>query len=230
MTGLPIDGDGHVREVLDYLGNELEPSILIGGWATFLRVGGDISRDIDLIIGSQEVRAKVESVVVHLSQTSHLQGTKWRGEVEGVHVDIYIPHQSQLGGKLRLKVEVLAQYIEPLDGGKWSLLTIEAHVLSKLAALFDRPDTEKGAKDAQEIARLLESGVEASTACGILAAATAGPLDDLPGHVQSAFQLLGPRAGLNKKRRRWLRDVSRAWNEAIKIATSPTERARPSLD
>ena len=101
MPSLPIDDEGHLRLVLDYLGEELEPSILIGGWATFARVGGDISHDIDLIIGSPEVRKKVRSALSELSESSHLQGTKWRGNFEGVHVDVYIPHQSELGAKLR---------------------------------------------------------------------------------------------------------------------------------
>lgn len=49
------DEDQFLR-VLDFLGNNLEPSILIGGWATKFRVGGEISRDIDLIVGSIEMK------------------------------------------------------------------------------------------------------------------------------------------------------------------------------
>ncbi|MBC7763677.1 MAG: hypothetical protein H7201_18175 [Candidatus Saccharibacteria bacterium] len=40
---------GVIRALVDRLGHDLEPSILIGGWATFVRVGGEISLDIDLI-------------------------------------------------------------------------------------------------------------------------------------------------------------------------------------
>ena len=39
---------GVIRALVDRLGHDLEPSILIGGWATFVRVGGEISLDIDL--------------------------------------------------------------------------------------------------------------------------------------------------------------------------------------
>ena len=66
------DQHGVIRTLVDRLGHDLEPSILIGGWATFVRVGGEISLDIDL------------------------------------------PYESQLGGKLRLKVEVLAEYPDEL--------------------------------------------------------------------------------------------------------------------
>jgi hypothetical protein len=232
MPNLPIDDDddGHLRLVLDYLGEELEPSILIGGWATFARVGGDISHDIDLIIGTPEVREKVRSALSELSESSHLQGTKWRGNFEGVHVDVYIPHQSELGAKLRLRVEVLAQHTEPLEKSGWRLLTIEAHTLSKFAALLDRPDSEKGFKDAREILKLLEQGVDATLATRILAAASAGPQEDLPAHITTAFALLGPRAGANKAQREQLRRWRREWSAATHKAVNGSERGRPSLE
>lgn len=229
MTDLPLDDEGHLHLVLDLLGQELEPSILIGGWATFTRVGGDISHDIDLI-GSPEIRQKVRSALSELSEYSHLQGTKWRGEFEGVHVDVYIPHQSELGGKLRLKVEVLAEHTEALGQSGWQLLTMEAHLISKMAALLDRPDTEKGFKDAREILRLLERGVDSSIACGILAAATAGPADDLPGHISTAFELLGPRAAANKAQRERIRRWQREWVRAMTDHVHTQERGRPRLD
>ncbi|HTN57183.1 MAG TPA: hypothetical protein VL043_02840 [Protaetiibacter sp.] len=229
MADLPLDDEGHLRLVLDYLGHELEPSILIGGWATFLRVGGDISHDIDLIIGSPEVREKIKSALSELSESSHLQGTKWRGEFEGVHVDVYLPHQSELGGKLRLKVEVLADHTETLGHGGWRLLSIEAHVVSKLAALLDRPDTEKGFKDAREILRLLEQGVDGSDACRILAAASASPPTELPHHIDHAFELLGPRSGANKAQRERIRRWRREWNREITTQLQPQDRVRPPL-
>lgn len=230
MAEIPIDDGGHLRLVLDYLGHELEPSILIGGWATFFRVGGDISHDIDLIIGSPEMRDRVRAAVSGVSESHHLLGRKWRGEVEGVHVDVYLPHESELGGRLRLKVEVLAEYTDELGHGDWRLLTIEAHTISKLAVLLDRPDTEKGFKDAREIARLLEQGVDAATACAILAAATSGPVEGLRAHIAMVFELLGPRAGLNKEQRRRIDRMRREWDDAIVAAVAPIERGRPTLD
>lgn len=90
------DENGVIRALVDRLGHDLEPSILIGGWATFIRVGGEIS------------------------------------------LDIYLPHESQLGAKLRLKVEVLAQYPDSVSFEKWTLLRVEAHIATKMAALLDR--------------------------------------------------------------------------------------------
>lgn len=230
MPEFLLDDQGHLHLVLDYLGHELEPSILIGGWATFFRVGGDISYDIDLIIASPEVRSKISGAVTGVSESNNLRGRKWRGEVEGMHVDVYLPHESELGSKLRLRVEVLAEHTDTLGHGKWRLLTIEAHTVSKFAALLDRPDTEKGFKDAREIARLLQAGVDARTASGVLVAATAGPPEDLAGHVDNAFGLLGPRAELNKQQRRWLRGLRREWVTATQDALAPRTRQRPTLE
>ncbi len=229
MVDVPLDAEGRLVEILDFLGKELEPSILIGGWATMRRVGGEISHDIDLIIGSDDVRARVENALTGISKSTHLQGTKWRGDFEGVHVDIYIPHQSQLGAKLRLRVEELARHTEHLDHGAWRLLTIEAHTISKIAALLDRPDTEKGFKDAREVLRLLENGVDPEAACDILVAATAGPVEDLSAHLATTFELLGPRAKPNKSQQKLIQRWRREWMAAIAAATGPERRDRPPL-
>ena len=229
MAEIPIDNEGHLRLVLDYLGEELEPSILIGGWATVARVGGEISLDIDLIIGSPEVREKVRATLSEISESNHLQGTKWRGSFEGVHVDVYIPHQSELGGKLRLKVEVLAEHTEPFGTSGWRLLTVEAHTISKLAALLDRPDSEKGFKDAREVLRLLELGVSPTLATQILVSASAIDSTELPDLVATAFDLLGPRSGANKAQREQIRRWKREWVAEVTGLVDQSQRARPQL-
>jgi len=230
MGELLSDDTGQIRQVLDYLGRELEPSILIGGWATFFRVGGDISHDIDLIIGSPEIRDRVRDAVSGVSESRHLRGGKWRGEVDGVHIDVYVPHESELGATLRLRVEVLAGYTESLGPGNWRLLTIEAHTISKFAALLDRPDSEKGAKDAREIVRLIEKGVDPVQATAIALSASAAPIGDLRSQIQHVFHLLKSRAGMNKEQRRRFDMIRREWDEAM-VAILPTEESfRPPLD
>lgn len=229
MAGVPIDDADHLHQVLDYLGHELDPSILIGGWATFEMVGGDISKDIDLIIGSPEVRAKVEQCVTDLSKSNHHQGRKWSGLVDGVHVDIYLPHESQLGEELRLKVEVLAQHAKPATRGAWELLNIEAHTLTKMAALLDRPDSQKGAKDADEPLRLLRREPDAQRACAILVEATAGPPAKIPSLIRTAFTLVAERSGGNKADRRYLEQQRRIWVEAAVSAVAAPHRQRPTL-
>lgn len=224
MIGVPIDDEGRLRQVLDYVGRELEPSILIGGWATVYHVGGEISRDIDFIIDSA-VRDKAHEIIEKYSKSHH---QKWRGEVNGVHLDVYVPYESELGKVLKLRVEALAEYTSPLGHGEWRLLTLEAHLVSKFAALLDRPDTEKGFKDAREIWRLLEKGVDPAASANILRQATSGPVNDLIDHVDQVFELLAPRAGLNKAQRKVIQRLRREWRDAMVAAVSP-KRQRPDL-
>jgi len=231
LPSIPLDEEGRLHDLIDHLGHDLDPSILIGGWATFELVGGEISKDIDLIIFSDEVRGKIESRVSDLSKSDHQQGRKWRGVVDGVHIGIYLPYESQLGNRLRLRVEVLAEYIEPGLHKGWKLLMIEAHTITKLAALLDRPDSEKGSKDAGELLRLLKRGVDPAGACAILAAATAGPLELLPGYVETAFRFIAEKSRANKADRRILERMRREWGDAIQLAIDPARahRGRPTL-
>ena len=114
MPNLYEDGNGVIRAVVDRLGADLEPSILIGGWATFVRVGGEISLDIDLIT-SQQSRHKLEQMMTDLSTSNNHQGRKLRATFDDVHLDIYLPFETQLGSTLRLKDEVLAEYTDELS-------------------------------------------------------------------------------------------------------------------
>ena len=67
-------------------------------------------------------------------------------------------------------------------------------------------------------------------ACRVLEAATAGPKENLRGHVAEVFALLGPRAGLNKAQRRAIERMRREWDDAIVAATITRTRERPSLE
>lgn len=84
-----------------------------------MRVGGDVSRDIDLIIMDLGLRQKLREVIPDYSEnTLHSGGRKGRGTKDGVHVDAYIPWESALGTKLRLKVEKLTKHTESAPMGQ----------------------------------------------------------------------------------------------------------------
>lgn len=205
-----------VLRVLDFLGHELDPSILIGGWATQIRVSGEISVDIDLIIASPGLRQKLRDSLDDYSETHHHSGgMKVRGSFEDVHVDAYIPHESYLGNKLRLDVAVLAEHVDSEEVGGWKLLTLEAHLLTKFAALIDRPDTEKGEKDAREIWSLLQLPHDHKTAISILLAAANSPQELLLESLEEMFQLLPTRAGLNKESRKQIHSQRRVWLDEL---------------
>jgi hypothetical protein len=212
LPEISADAAGRLRTLVDSLGYDLEPSILIGGWATYLRVGGDISQDIDLIINDQSLRATLRDKLDDYSENSrHSGGKKARGTVEGVHIDAYFPHESRLGDRLLLEVDKLAKYTDDGRTHGWVMLTLDAHIATKLAALLDRPDTEKGEKDAREIVRLVASGGTGAGVVRVLLDATAGDVSLIPGYVELTFELLPDRGRLNKKERRTYQALRREW-------------------
>lgn len=229
MPNLYEDESGVIRALVDRLGHDLEPSILIGGWATFVRVGGEISLDIDLIT-SQDSRHKLESLMTDLSPSNNHQGRKLRATIDDVHLDIYLPFESQLGSKLRLKVEVLAEYPDELSFERWTLLRLEAHIATKMAALLDRHFSEKGQKDAREILALMKlGGVDPTVAAEVLDRASTIDIQELPAMIGEAFDLIGNIIKLSKAEQKLLAAAKKSWVTGLELRGSRPQTARPQL-
>jgi hypothetical protein len=229
VPNLYEDSNGVIRAVVDRLGSDLEPSILIGGWATFVRVGGEISLDIDLVT-SQQSRHKLEQIVTDLSPSNNHQGRKLRATFDGVHLDIYLPFESQLGGKLRLKVEILAEYPDELSFEKWTLLRLEAHIATKMAALLDRHSSEKGQKDAREILALLKlEGVDPVIAAEVLDRASTLEILNLPTMIGDAFDLIGAILPLSKVDQKLVAAAKKSWVAELQLRGVRPQQSRPRL-
>ncbi len=229
MPNLYQDDNGVIRAVVDRLGYDLEPSILIGGWATFARVGGEISLDIDLIT-SQLSRHKLEQLMTDLSPSNNHQGRKLRATIDDVHLDIYLPFESQLGSKLRLKVEVLAEYPDELSFERWTLLRLEAHIGSKMAALLDRHFSEKGEKDAREILALLKlEGVDPVIAAEVLDRASTVDILNLPAMIGEAFDLIGAILPLSKADQKLVAWAKKSWVVELQRRGVGPQQIRPRL-
>ena len=229
MPNLYEDANGVIRAVVDRLGSDLEPSILIGGWATFVRVGGEISLDIDLIT-SQQSRHKLEQMMTDLSPSNNHQGRKLRATFDDVHLDIYLPFESQLGSKLRLKVEVLAEYPDELSFEKWTLLRLEAHIGTKMAALLDRHYSEKGQKDAREILALLKlEGVDPVIAAEVLHRASTLDILNLPTMIGEAFDLIGAILPLSKADQKIVAEAKKSWVAELQRRGVGPQQSRPRL-
>jgi hypothetical protein len=229
MPSLYEDNHGVIRALVDRLGHDLEPSILIGGWATFVRVGGEISLGIDLIT-SQESRHKLEQLMTGLSPSNNHQGRKLRATIDDVHLDIYLPYESQLGGKLRLKVEVLAEYPDELSFEKWTLLRLEAHIATKMAALLDRHFSEKGEKDAREILALLKlEDVDPTVAAEILQRASTVSIKALPAMIGEAFDLIRTIIPLSKIDQKLIAATKKSWVGELQLRGSRSQEQRPQL-
>ncbi len=229
VPNLYEDDKGVIRALVDRLGHDLEPSILIGGWATFVRVGGEISLDIDLIT-SQDSRHKLEQLIDNLSPSHNHQGRKLRATIDEVHLDIYLPFESELGNTLRLKVEVLAEYPDELSFEKWTLLRLEAHIATKMAALLDRHFSEKGQKDAREILSLLKlEGGDPVIAAEILHRASTVDIEDLPAIIGEAFDLLGTILPLSKPDQKLVAATKKSWIAELQLRGIGPQQLRPRL-
>jgi hypothetical protein len=191
-------------------------AILIGGWATWARVGGAMSHDIDLIVTRAEL-AQITRLADEISQSRHLAGTKWRGTWRGIHIDLYVPHQSLLGANLQLRVEALVRHAESVEGRR--LLSVPAHIATKLAALLDRPDSLPGRKDRHELQQLL--GLPgASGAPEVIKAASLRTPAELAELVDHAFMVLAGDSSLARQDRARLRQMSQQWHH--RVAPGPT--------
>lgn len=199
------------RAVLDEIVAAVPDAVLIGGWGSWVRTGGPMSHDIDLILSRPDL-ARLEAMSDDISASHHLGGTKWRGTWRSIHLDLYVPYQSRLGANLQLRVEQLQALAEPLNG--YRVLTAPAHTATKVAALLDRPDSLPGRKDRHEILQLLEDPATASTPTVIALASARGP-SDVATLLQKAFEFLSGEPGLGRTGRARLRQIGTNWQRAL---------------
>ena len=87
------------RGVLGRVHEAVPDAVLIGGWGTWVRTGGPMSHDIDLIVTRPQLAA-LTALADEISESRHLAGRKWRGTLAGIHLDLYVPYQSRLGRHL----------------------------------------------------------------------------------------------------------------------------------
>lgn len=120
--------------------------ILIGGWAIFLYAKTLKSKDIDIIIDYGELD-KIRKGF-QLFKNERLK--KYEIKIEGVDIDIYLPHFSELG----FPVEETKNYCQSIEG--FSAPIPEILLLMKVFTFGERKGTVKGKKDLIDIFSLLK--------------------------------------------------------------------------
>lgn len=160
-----------------------------------------------------------------LSRNNNHERGELRATIDDAHLDIYLPYESQLGSKLRLNVEVLAEYPDELSFQKWTLLRLEAHTATKMAALLNRHFSEKGHKDAREILELMNLDVgDPALAAEVLDRASTVKIDDLPTLICEAFDLIRKTIPLPKDDPKLIVAAKKSWlNEVRQRASCPQE-------
>jgi hypothetical protein len=125
---------------------------------------------------------------------------------------------------------VLAEYPDELTFEKWTLLRLEAHIVTKMAALLDRHHSEKGQKDAREILALLkEDGVDPAVAAEVLDRASTVTIDDLPALIGQAFDLISHIIPLSKTDQKLMAAIKKSWVRELEQRGLRPQELRPRL-
>lgn len=209
----PPEYTARSRAVLDRMHQGVPDAVLIGGWATWVRTGGAMSHDIDLIVTRAQLAA-IRTMTEEMSESRHLGGRKWRASADGIHLDLYVPHQSRLGQHLQLRTERLVDRHEVIKG--WLVLDLPGHVATKFAALLDRPDTNPGEKDRDEIMALLAQGIEPAEAVRVLHDASMRTAEEVSQLIGRAYAYLGD-LSLSRDDRRHLNQLASQW-QALSVS------------
>lgn len=130
-------------EVLQGLKREYR-FILIGGWAAYLLVKQQKSKDVDVVVEIKELEKLKEE---GLTKNDRLK--KYELKREEIDVDIYVEHYSQL----TIPPEELKKYCIETQG--FRVASPEALLVLKQGAYADRQDSVKGEKDKLDIISLL---------------------------------------------------------------------------
>lgn len=119
--------------------------ILIGGWAIFLYTKALKSKDIDIVIGYDELEKLRREFDIFKNERLK----KYEIKIEGIDVDIYLPYFSNLG----FPVEEIKKYCQSLEG--FLVPTPEILLLLKVFTICQRKNTTKGKKDLIDIFSLI---------------------------------------------------------------------------
>jgi hypothetical protein len=119
--------------------------VLIGGWAVYFYARALKSKDIDIIVGFDELPRLAEHYA--LSKNERLQ--KYEAVKGEVQIDIYLPHYSALG----IPVEELLLHVQQHEG--FTLLDPQYLTALKMHTCAERMRTPKGEKDFLDLIALL---------------------------------------------------------------------------
>lgn len=200
--------EGRAWRTLQDLHEHVPDLLVIGGYGVWIRERTRLSHDLDLIATHEQIAQIGEWAdgPVERSPVAHSGGQKWKAQHAGVGIDLYVPHQSRLGGKLKLRVETLAEHSETVDG--WRVLTRPALIAAKWAALVDRPDSSAGEKDADDLLALT-SHPDTAAAGNVMRACSMLSGEGVDALIADGFRYLNARAP--KAARPRLRTLEHQW-------------------
>jgi len=117
---------------------------LIGGWAVYFYTKALKSKDIDIVVGFEELAKLRKSFA--LIKNDRL--FKYEIKAEGFDVDIYVPHWSRLG----IPAEFVLEHNVSIEG--FRVPKLEILLVLKLYVYRERQGSLKGQKDMMDIISL----------------------------------------------------------------------------
>jgi len=130
-------------KLLQKIRNEID-FILIGGWAVYLWAKSHKSKDIDIVIGYNELGKLKKNY--NMKKNDNLR--KYEIIIDEIDIDIYVPFYSRLPLLGELK-----NHMSKIEGFK--VAKPEILLILKQSAEADRSNSEKGLKDRIDIMDLL---------------------------------------------------------------------------
>ncbi len=121
--------------------------VLIGGWAVYFYSKSLKSKDIDIIIDFEQLPILERNY--RLNKNERLK--KYQAVKDGIEIDIYLPHFSQLG----IPVEELLKHKVSIEG--FSVIDANYLFTLKVNTLAERGRTPKGRKDFLDLISLILS-------------------------------------------------------------------------
>lgn len=119
--------------------------VLIGGWAVWLYTRAQKSKDVDIIVGFNEL-SRLKGL---FSLKKNLRLKRYEFQINGIDVDVYVKFFS----KLALPVEEAVKETKKI--GSFTTVKPEVLLILKQGAEADRKASEKGFKDRLDILNLL---------------------------------------------------------------------------
>lgn len=123
--------------------------VLIGGWAVFLYTKALKSKDIDIVIDYDALDDFKRDF--DISKNERLK--KYEAKFEGIDIDIYLPHFSEIGFPL----EELEKYSQSIEG--FLVPVPEILLILKIQTFEKRKGTAKGKKDLIDIFSFLSKKI-----------------------------------------------------------------------
>ncbi len=118
---------------------------LIGGWAVYLWTKNMKSKDIDVVVGFEDLNY----LKLHYDLRKNDNLKKYEIKTEDVDIDVYVPHYS----KLAIPAEEIGKHSSMIEG--FQAANAEILLILKQGAEIDRRQSEKGEKDRIDIMNIV---------------------------------------------------------------------------